>query len=120
MSILGENLRSLRKSQGYSLRELSDISGVSKTTISEIECGKRTNVTENNLNKLSKALNVSYNKLLGLNDEDVELTSINEIMTYIMQDSDLELDGVLLTEKEKEIIKSQFSSILNNIRLNRR
>lgn len=63
--MLGENIKKIRKNKKLSLRALSEKSGISKTTINEIENGIVTNPTLVTIDKIAKALDTTYEDLLG-------------------------------------------------------
>ena len=62
--IVGENLRHLRRAQGFSLEQLSHISGVSRAMLGQIETGKSA-PTINLLGRIADALKVSVPSLIS-------------------------------------------------------
>lgn len=73
-AILAENLRQLRKTQGYSQEELAGRCALHRTYIGSVERAER-NVSLSTLEVLSKALGVSVPELLtqGTRDDCKEL-----------------------------------------------
>ena len=65
--ILGQNLKRLRRRQGYSLDRLSQLSGVSRAMIGQIETAKSV-PTISLLSKVAKALDVEFANLLALQE----------------------------------------------------
>lgn len=67
-SDLGQNLRNIRKSKGWSLKELSEKTGgvVSFQTISAIELGKQVTAREATLKLLKEALGIESKFKIGL------------------------------------------------------
>lgn len=65
----GDRLRKARMAQGRTLRDLSDESKVSIAYLSDLERGVLGNPTLDTLRAIAKALNVSLNDLLGVDDE---------------------------------------------------
>lgn len=63
--MLGNNIKKIRTKKQLSLRALSEKSGISKTTINEIENGIVTNPTLDTIQKIAKALDTTYEDLLG-------------------------------------------------------
>ncbi|MCS6985456.1 MAG: XRE family transcriptional regulator [Leptospiraceae bacterium] len=62
--VVGQNLKALRSSRGYSLEKLSQLSGVSRAMLGQIELGKST-PTINVLWKIARALNVPFSALIS-------------------------------------------------------
>jgi len=60
---LGDKVRRLRKTQGYSQELFAELVGVHRTYIGMIERGEK-NVTLETLMKLSNALNISLSSLV--------------------------------------------------------
>jgi transcriptional regulator with XRE-family HTH domain len=65
----GHELRKARSAQGLTLSKLSEDSGVSIAYLSDLERGVLGNPTLDTLRAIAKALNVSLNDLLGVEDE---------------------------------------------------
>ena len=63
LTVIGNNVRNLRKKMGISQEELGDVAGLDRTYIGGIERGER-NVSALNIAKLAKALKVKPEKLL--------------------------------------------------------
>ena len=60
---IGNNIRKIRKQQGYSQEEFADIAGFSRSYYTEVETGKR-NISVLNLIKIIKMLKVDPNELI--------------------------------------------------------
>lgn len=102
MTILGENLKKLRNTAGFSISDLSKASGVGRSTISEIESGKAKNPKYDTLVKLASALNVSVETLGEMEIEhEYMITDIEEAMNLILQQDNLMLNGEVLTDEAK-------------------
>jgi transcriptional regulator with XRE-family HTH domain len=65
----GSRLKGARSSRGLTLRELSESSGLSITYLSDLERGVLQNPTLNALEAIARALKISLNDLLGVDDE---------------------------------------------------
>ncbi|MGA2330117.1 MAG: helix-turn-helix transcriptional regulator [Bryobacteraceae bacterium] len=63
LTVIGNNVRHLRKKLGLSQEELGDTAGLDRTYIGGIERGER-NVSALNIAKLAKALKVKPERLL--------------------------------------------------------
>lgn len=63
--MLGERLKRLRKSKGYSLSELSELAGVSKSYLSYLERNIQTNPSLQFLNKIATTLGTDLDYLLN-------------------------------------------------------
>lgn len=61
---IGDNIRAVRKQQGYSQEEFADIAGFSRSYYTEIETGKR-NISILNFIKIIEALNVDHDEIIG-------------------------------------------------------
>lgn len=71
-NILGEKLRNLRKSQGYSLNQLAKAVGKTKSYISMIENGKAV-PSMATLKSITNFFNVTISDLLEENEKDIHL-----------------------------------------------
>lgn len=63
---LGQEIRRLRTSQGYSQEDFAKLSGIDRTYISDVEQGKR-NISIDNIEKIAKALNITLPELFSFN-----------------------------------------------------
>lgn len=61
MSTVGERIKEVRKSKGYSVRYLSELSGISRSTISRWE-NNHLNPSEDKLKQIIKALGLSVSQ----------------------------------------------------------
>lgn len=64
ISLIGKNIKKLRKQKGLSQDRLSKLADISYNTVIKLESGGITNPSIDTLQKLAKALNVSVNDLL--------------------------------------------------------
>lgn len=83
---LGERLRTRRKQLGYSQYDLADLSGVSQMQISRYELDGNL-PTSDSIVRLAKALGVTSDWLLGLNDALTEsgLSEIEQMAVAILR-----------------------------------
>ena len=63
LTVIGNNVRYLRKKIGISQEELGDVAGLDRTYVGGIERGER-NISALNIAKLAKALKVKPERLL--------------------------------------------------------
>lgn len=63
---LGQEIRRLRTSQGYSQEDFAKVSGLDRTYISDVEQGKR-NLSIESIEKITKALNITLPELFSFN-----------------------------------------------------
>ncbi len=77
MEILGENIKRLRQSRGYSLREFAKIVNVSNSFISQVESGK-ISPSLAKLKDISNALNTTIGSLIGENNNGTKSLIIRE------------------------------------------
>jgi transcriptional regulator with XRE-family HTH domain len=68
MDILGQRLRQIRRAKDLTQQDLEQKSGVHYTTISRIETGDSTHVYAETVRELAKALDVSIDYLMGLQE----------------------------------------------------
>jgi len=64
ISLIGKNIKKLRKQKGLSQDRLSKLADISYNTVIKLELGGITNPSIDTLQKLAKALNVSVDDLL--------------------------------------------------------
>lgn len=119
ISELGINIKKFRELKGWSISRLKQESGVGYATLHDIENGKSQNLNSTNLEKVAKALNVTTNELLGIEIIEYTVTDLGETLETILKSDELELDGILLTEDEKEELMEFFKIGMNNIRRER-
>ena len=101
MSILGENLRRLRRDREFTLASLSRETGIPVTTINGIEKGAKTSYK--NILKLSEALEIEANDLMGVK-KDGELKENPILFEENPIDEFKIVDGASFSYKEKELI----------------
>lgn len=63
---LGQEIRRLRTSQGYSQEDFAKVSGLDRTYISDVEQGKR-NVSIESIEKIARGLNITLPELFSSN-----------------------------------------------------
>lgn len=105
------DLRSLRKSKGFTIREVADRSGVSTAYISQLENGNRGIPSPEILMKLSEGLNISYADLMSLagyledpsEPYDAQRYPLN--LRRLLRENELTFDGRLLTQEDKEWVE---------------
>lgn len=95
-----ENLRDVREQKGLSQKEVAEKIGVAKSTYSLYESGNREPNVQT-IKKISDVLNVSADKLLGIDNEPMTLAA--------------HFDGDEYTEDELEEIR-QFAAFVKNKR----
>lgn len=95
-----ENLRDVREQKGLSQKEVAKKIGVAKSTYSLYESGNREPNVQT-IKKISDVLNVSADKLLGIDNEPMTLAA--------------HFDGDEYTEDELEEIR-QFAAFVKNKR----
>lgn len=69
--MVGERIKELRKSKGYSISELAKIAGVSKSYLSYIERDVQKNPSLQFLSKLAHTLDTTIEYLLGQDSEEI-------------------------------------------------
>ena len=70
MADLSSRLREKRKREGFTQKQLEERSGVPQNTISRIEIGSVQEISTRTLVALARALNVTTDYLLGLEDSE--------------------------------------------------
>ena len=95
-----ENLKAAREKRGLSQKEAAESIGVAKSTYSLYESGNREPNVQT-IKKISDVLNVSADKLLGIDNEPMTLAA--------------HFDGEEYTEDELEEIR-QFAAFVKNKR----
>ena len=105
MSVLGENLKRLRKERKITLAVLSKKTGIPVTTLNGIEKGSKTSYY--NILKLSEAFNIEANDLLGIEKDGKQKSNpimVEEQKAYnTIKEFKFVADNVL-SDKEKEIM----------------
>lgn len=120
ISELGLNIKKFREQKGWSLSKLKQESGVGYATLHDIENGKSKKMNSKNLEKVAKALNITTNELLGIDVVEYTVTDLEETLKIILQSDELEIDGVPVTENEKEELEDFFSLAVNSIKRRRK
>lgn len=120
ISELGLNIRKIREIRKISAYELAKRANVGSSTISQIETGKRKTLKGDTLSKIAAALNVSVNDLIGNSDKvNVKTNDVMELLSIIMYSDFIELDGVKLSNEEKNILQNIFIIVIDSIRYKR-
>lgn len=115
-SIVGNNLKDLRKSRHLTLECLSEITGVSISMLGEIERGM-TNPTITILWKIADGLKIPFSELLAVEKESVEIIrraeagsvlNVDEVMIRAMFgfDPDKKFEVLLKTFEPGAVLKS--------------
>ncbi|WP_129598796.1 helix-turn-helix domain-containing protein [Anaerophilus nitritogenes] len=119
---LGERIRNIRKSKGYSIMNLREMTGLSKSTISDIENNK-SNPTSETLNKIADCLGVSTSYLFNeeiidndLNSDDKNKIEIAEQLVKVLIDMGEIKENEKLTEEKRDRL---FNMIKKAIELSR-
>lgn len=119
ISLLGKNIKEQRSKKGWSLKKLTEIANVGYATIYDLENGKKQNINSTTLGKIASALEVTTNDLLGLEVIDYTVSDFKGTIDAIFESDELEVDGIELTSKEKDILKSICKNGIDIIRLMR-
>ncbi|MEG2412892.1 MAG: helix-turn-helix transcriptional regulator [Clostridium sp.] len=117
-SILGKNIKEIRENKGLTVNKLSQLAKVGQSTISQIETGNRQSLRSETLEKIAKALGVTTNDLLSIDEGSYEISELSEAIDFIMQDDELLIDGKIMTMDEKHqfefAVKMAINTIINN------
>ena len=119
ISLLGKNIKEYRNKKGLSLKKLTEIAEVGYATIYDLENGKKQNINSTTLEKVATALETSTNELLGIDVIEHTVDDIPDTIDAIFESEELEIDGIKLTSKEKDILKSIYKNGIDVIRLMR-
>lgn len=77
--MLGERLKSLRKSKGLTLEELAERVGTSKQTVHRYENGQISNIPSERIEALARALETTPTSLMGWEKDYLSYDNIREI-----------------------------------------
>ena len=103
MSIVGDNLKTIRLLKPMSQIELAKLSGVSNTYINRIEKGVYENPSLDVLNKLTKALCCTVEDLTGKTESDPVEKTINQIIDMTKSNTNqATVAGLILERLSKE------------------
>ncbi|MDU2491182.1 MAG: helix-turn-helix domain-containing protein [Clostridium celatum] len=119
ISLLGKNIKEYRNKKGWSLKKLTEIAQVGYATIYDLENGKKQNINSTTLEKVANALETSTNELLGIDVIEHTVADIPDTIDAIFESDELEIDGIKLTSKEKDILKSIYKNGIDVIRVMR-
>lgn len=86
---ISDNIRNLRKENGYTQKQLAELSGIATITLQQYESGKREPKIEQ-LIKLSNALQVDINELLEDSDS-LMLHAMKRTNSPLLDNIDIEL-----------------------------
>lgn len=119
LSVVGGNIRSIRKMQRITISQLANLAGISEKYLQGVEVGKR-NISITNLYKISSSLKVNLDLLFVENKN-----SANEIISFIesklkeYSEEDLQYFDTLITDIDKIMDKCHMSTnILNRRKAN--
>lgn len=119
ISIIGKNIKKFRENKGWSLTKLKNESGVGYATLHDIENGKTQNLNSKNLEKIASALDKTPDELLGIVDYEVIEVEVGDLVSSInaiFESDELELDGVLLSDFDKNFLLDNFMNNINSLR----
>lgn len=119
ISIIGKNIKKFRENKGWSLSKLKNESSVGYATLHDIENGKTQTLNSKNLEKISLALEKTPDEIMGLNDYEVievEVIDIVSTINSIFESDELELDGILLNDFDKNFLLENFINNINSLR----
>lgn len=104
ISQLGANIKQFREEKGWSLNKLKEESRVGYATLHDIESGKSQNLKSDTIEKVAKALNKSVDDLLGVEYEIIEYAvgDFRDTINQILNSDEISIDGIPMTEQEKE------------------
>lgn len=119
-SILGRNIKAIRERKGLSINKLSGLANVGQSTISQIETGQRQSLRSETLEKIAKALEVKTNDLLSIDEGSYEVSDLMGAIEFILQDDEVSIDNIVMSDIEKEQFKFAVEMAINTIRNNRK
>lgn len=98
---IGENLRNIRKSRGYSLDQTGEITGVSKALLGQIERGE-SNPTVTTLWKIAKGLQVSFSSLINEEATDVVYVKLRNTIPIIENNGEYRVYSIFPFDPRKK------------------
>ena len=120
ISVVGQNIKRIREKRNLSAYKLAKLAGIGSTTLYEIENGTRETLKTTSLEKIASALNVDVNELLHAKTEvEYVVTDILETLEFVLDSDELTLDGIELSNKEKEKILNSIELTIELIRKDR-
>lgn len=120
ISVVGQNIKRIREEKNLSAYKLAKLAGIGSTTLYEIENGTRETLKTTSLEKIANALNVDVNELLHAKTEvEYVVTDILETLEFVLDSDELTLDGIELSNKEKEKILNSIELTIELIRKDR-
>ena len=120
ISVVGQNIKRIREEKNLSAYKLAKLAGIGSTTLYEIENGTRETLKTTSLEKIASALNVDVNELLHAKTEvEYVVTDILETLEFVLDSDELTLDGIELSNKEKEKILNSIELTIELIRKDR-
>ena len=105
MSVVGDNIKVLRKQKGLTIQELSELSSVGKGTISEIETGSSKNPGLVTLEQLAAALGTKIEDLLQTSEQRVARWKNNLERLDNIEDKCKYLETVVEFAEPKDAVK---------------
>lgn len=130
--IFADRFKARRKELGYNQRELSDKLNIQRSTITNYEHGNIMPVAEK-LPEIAHVLNVSIDYLVGRSDyinkqemvtkirqatkngiHDISIL-ISDLKEQVVLDDELNINGNIISEKQKDLIIDQLNLILKII-----
>lgn len=104
IKILGDNVKRLRHSRGWTVRGLASKADLSPATISQIENVKYAKVSKETLNALADVFEVTVNDLFAVEEGRYEVNDFFEAVCFILNSDELTINGKLLNAAEKNKI----------------
>lgn len=80
---MGEYIKQLRTSHGFSQEELGRMVGVNRAAVNKWECGRVENIKRSTIEQLAKILGVSPADLMCWNDDSTTFSKQSAIYIYI-------------------------------------
>ncbi len=119
MNGFGDNLKKLRNEAGLTQKKLASQLEISPSAVGMYEHGRRKPDYEM-LIKVSRLFSVSIDSLVGNTEVPNEATDIiNEMKSKILRSNNITLNGVLMTEQEREQLLSAIEIATNVILSNK-
>ncbi|MEW9093987.1 MAG: helix-turn-helix transcriptional regulator [Clostridiaceae bacterium] len=120
ISILGLNIKKIRKEKGISAYRLAKDAKVGASTISQIESGKRQSLNSATIEKIANVLGVSVDDLMATEaNTEYVVTDIEQTISLILSSDELVLDDIELSKNEKEQLNTGIKLVLESIRRQR-
>ena len=115
MSSIGERIKKLRISAGFTQHQLAKMVGdMSASAIGMYEQGRR-NPDMERIIKLSEIFSVSADRLLGIDDENDASRIIEDLKVKVNQNENLKLNGAVMNKEAREKLLKALEFISNVI-----